>query len=396
MWLVCVYLFMKLRKEILIRFSICLFIPLFFSHCATHEVGRELDKGVALRGETYARELAAQSPFEKVEMSWREASELMKERNPEYRKAIMDKEESKIKKGMVGNLTHEVRKSLTSSVQTTLNPVEIAKAMKNPVDALPKQLESITDLKNISHSLTQSEWGRVSQSVRADAVKRREVVNLHVLFCQGENLEKAEGELEELLDGEKVEQSKEFSKELAKTKGVMGKWREEWLDDVRDFFNAEYHDVEFNAYSRLNFYRDVDNPGFTDWRRWRLLENSDKLVVELRKQHLEGKPILPGMNQLTDHFGVRRLRSELSDEGNLNEGMVREVRGMLRDWRKLKSLQQKITSLEVDSPDSLEGSKDKSVSVSDLRRVTALYELKKKEVDYLKVFWVMDEECWNS
>ena len=395
----CVYVVMKLRKEILGRFVILVFIPLFFTQCASHEVERELTKGVEIRGETYARELSAQSPFQKVEMSWSEAAELMKARNPKYRQAMKDKEESKIKKGMVNNLTHEVRKSLTKSVQTTLNPSEVAKAMKNPISALPRQLESITDLKNISHSLTQSEWERVSQSVRADAVKRQEMVNLHVLFCMGENLEKAEEELSRIEEAGQVEEgrSKGMVKELAKAEGVLNKEREKWLDEVRDFFNAEYHDVEFSSYSqKLDFYRDVEDPCFSDWKRWRLLENSDKLVGEMRKEHEEAKPVLPGVSRLKSRLGVAEMRSQLSRQSGLNEGMVKEVRGMLRSWRNLKSVQRQIEDLDVSGSELADVDEVRGVSVSDLKRVTTVYELRKKEIDHLKVFWAMDEECWRS
>ena len=128
------------------------------------------------------------------------------------------------------NIGHEMRKSFTSSVKNTLNPSEIAKAMKDPVGAFPDQLESITDLKNISHSLTQSEWERVTKVVKAESVQRREMVNLHVLFCQSENIEKAEQELQKLIDSERLKETKEVMKELTNTQVILRKEREQWLD----------------------------------------------------------------------------------------------------------------------------------------------------------------------
>ncbi|MEZ7957069.1 MAG: hypothetical protein QMC23_10925 [Rubritalea sp.] len=243
---------MMSRKDIPFGFTVLVLASLALTQCAVQEVKQELSESVERKGASFAHELSAQSPFKKVEMSWREASELMKERNSKYRQAIIDKEESLIKRGLVNNFTFEVRKSLTGSVQTTLNPSAIAKAMKDPVASLPGQLESITDLKNIYHSLTQSEWGRISQSVRADAAQRREMVNLHVLFCQSENLEKAESNLESLIvilsaDGS-MNLNKAMTVELAKTQAILKKERGQWLDQVRNFFNAEYYDVEFNNY----------------------------------------------------------------------------------------------------------------------------------------------------
>ena len=381
---------MKPQVEILREVTVLVIASFTLCQCATQEVKRELTQKVERKGETYSRELTAQSPFKKVEMSWREASELMKERNPKYRQAILDKEESLNKKGIVNNLTHEVRKSLTSSLQTTLNPSEIAKAMKDPVASLPRQLESITDLKNISHSLTQSEWGRVTQSVRADAAQRQEMVNLHVLFCQSENLEQAERELKMMKDSDKLKANKVVDAELVKAQKLLEKERSQWLDRVRDFFNAEYYDVELNAYQkRLSFYRDVTDPGFSDWRRWRMLENSDRLASEMQKQHDKDKPVLPGMNRLKENLGVSELRSQLAETSGVNQEMAKEVRQMLKNWRNLKSVQQKIVA--QNKAEVLD-----EVRVNDLKRVTTLYQLKKKELDHLKVFWMIDEECWKS
>ena len=383
---------MMFRKEILLRFTVSAVASLALTQCATQEVKQELNQSVEMKGASFARELAAQSPFKKVEMSWREASELMKERNSKYRQAIFDKEESQIKKGLVNNFTYEVRKSLANSVQTTLNPGEIAKAMKSPVASLPRQLESITDLKNISHSLTQSEWGRVSQSVQADAAQRREMVNLHVLFCQSENLEKSEGNLKKLISllsaDDSVKPNKAMIVELAKSQALLKKERGQWLNQVRDFFNAEYYDVEFNDYkSKLSFYREVTDPEFSDWKRWRMLEHSGRLVTELQKQHGDDKPALPGISRITQNLGVMGLRSNLAQQSIPNQDMAKEVRQMLKSWRNLKSVQQQIAESKPYA--------EKTPSVEDLKGVTALYQLKKMEIEQLKTFWMIDEKCWK-
>jgi len=382
-------------KEIVSRFTVLAVAPILalsLTQCATQEVKQELSQSVEREGKSYALELASQSPFKKVEMSWREASELMKERNTNYRQAIIDKEESLIRRGPVNNFTYEVRKSLTSSVQTTLNPGELAMAIKDPVTSFPKQLESITDLKNISHSLTQSEWGRVSQSVQADAAQRREMVELHALFCQSENLEKAEKNLGKFIevvseDGS-AKPNKAMITELAKAQAVLKKERGQWLDQVRNLFNAEYYDVKFKDYKKkLSFYREVHDPDFSDWKRWRILENSGRLVTELQKQHDDEKPALPGIKQITHNQDVVELRSNLAQQSTLNQDMASEVRQMLKSWRNLKSVQQKITESKPDA--------EKSPNVAGLKLVTAVYQLKKKEIEQLKTFWMIDERCWK-
>ena len=363
------------------------------TQCATHEVEQELKQNVTRKGEVYARELAAQSPFEKMEISWNEASELMKERNLKYRQALKDEVEASQKRGLVNNLTHEVRKSLTTSVQNTLNPSEIAKAMKDPVQSIPRQLESITDLKNITHSLTQSEWERVSQGVEAEMIQRKEMVNLHALFCQSENLKRLKSDMALIAQSDKLEKGKEVDKELVKLEKLMKKERGTWLDKVRDFFNAEYHDVELNNYTRkLSFYRGVDDPGFNEWERWAVLEYSDTVANEMKVSHQDAKPVLPGIVLLKEKFGVNDLRSQLASNGMPDNDTVSEVRKMLKNWRQLKSVQQEISELEVKVSNV---ANEEAIKLADLKKVSKLYELKKQEVDYLKMLWLKDEQCWG-
>ena len=387
---------MKLRNDIHKRFILIVGAPMLaclLTQCATHEVEQELKQNVTRKGEVYARELAAQSPFEKMEISWNEASELMKERNLKYRQALKDEVEASQKRGLVNNLTHEVRKSLTTSVQNTLNPSEIAKAMKDPVQSIPRQLESITDLKNITHSLTQSEWERVSQGVEAEMIQRKEMVNLHALFCQSENLKRLKSDMALIAQSDKLEKGKEVDKELVKLEKLMKKERGTWLDKVRDFFNAEYHDVELNNYTRkLSFYRGVDDPGFNEWERWAVLEYSDTVANEMKVSHQDAKPVLPGIVLLKEKFGVNDLRSQLASNGMPDNDTVSEVRKMLKNWRQLKSVQQEISELEVKVSNV---ANEEAIKLADLKKVSKLYELKKQEVDYLKMLWLKDEQCWG-
>lgn len=385
---------MKFQKQLFNKLIVILFAPVMLSQCATEEVRKDFSKRVERNGNSYVDELAAQSPFKKVELSWREANELMRDRNPKYHQALLSKKESGIKKGAVKNFTYEVRKSITDSVQTTLHLNEIAKAMNNPVSSMPKQLRSITDLKNISHSLTQSEWERVLLSIKADIAEREEMVMLHVLFCQSENLVRAEKQLEKIAKVDEPKQNKAFVTELEKARGLVKKERGQWLDRVRDFYNAEFYDVEFKDYkAKLDFYRHVSNPVFSDWKRWRLLENSEMLASEMQKEHREAKPLLPGMNVLKRKLGVMELQSQLGHQRVMNEKMATEVRQMLRNWRELKSVQKKIVASDISYSKS---DVMQALGVKDVKRVISEFKLKKTEIDKLRVFWAMDEDCWES
>lgn len=395
---------MSLKRKILDQFSVLAFLvsmSAFLTQCAHQEVSQTLDAKLEVRGKSYTQELAAQSPFKKVKLSWTEASELMKERNPKYRQALIDKQTAEIRKGYTNNLTYEIRKSLAASIQTTLSPGEIAEAMRQPLASVPRQLESITDLKNISHSLNQTEWDRVTQSVQADASEREEIVNLHVLFCQSENLKNSESELtkiKELITKDPAaNKNTEIRAELNKAQTTLKKEREQWLNQVRDFFNAEYFDVELNQYKpMLSFYREVTDPDFSDWKRWCILENSARLAAELKKQHNNDKPTIPGISLITNNLGITDIRANLADEPYLNENMANEVRQMIKNWHNLKSLQQKITNSELRfSQLRTQTLAQKSPTTSDLQLLTTLFDLKKKEIDQLKAFWLLDEKCWK-
>lgn len=244
--------------------------------------------------------------------------------------------------------------------------------------------------------MTQSEWARVSQGVGAEMVQREQMVSLHELFCQSENLKSLQNDMSALVDAEKLEKSKSMDKELAKLEVMIEKEHDTWLDKVRDFFNAEYHDVEFNNYNRkLSSYRGVSDPGFSDYERWGKLEHSDEMVNELKVSHEEAKPILPGVSMLKETFGVNDVRSELAHEGMLDDEAVNDVRKILKNWRELKSVQQEITELETKISQFKKG-KDAAVSYTDLKEVSKLYELKQKEVKFLSQLWIMDEQCWRK
>ena len=63
---------------------------------------------------------------------------------------------------------------------------------------------------------------------------------------------------------------------------AMSKWRaavlhnrKKWLEDTRNMFDAEYHDVRFiKDGSGLTMYRNTDEPDFSKWQRWCSLQRS--------------------------------------------------------------------------------------------------------------------------
>lgn len=361
------------------------------TQCAQQEVKHQLDKSVQDRGELYARELQAQSPFKTVSLTWVEARELMKERNPKYRKAIESKAEAESKNGLVRSFTSEVKKSLRNTATHTLNPKEIAKALNNPVAQLPKQLSSLADLKNISHSLEKKEWERVGQSVDAEKLTRAEIVKLHVLFSKDEILKQQETLLKKY---EKLsEENPSILKVVKKRRLSFDMQREAWLNNVRDYFNAEYYDVRLKYQGKkLTFYRGVKNPGFDQWQRWGMLEHSHDLAKQLGAEHEKNKPVVPGMNSLKSGLGIKTMQKNLGATEKQHAELRGDVRSMLKKWRELKQTQTKIAELKSTKINQPTTEKITPKQVEDDFKV---YQLLKTELQLASYFWLIDERCWS-
>jgi len=353
-------------------------------------VKHQLDKNVETRGQNYARELEAQSPFKKISLSWGEATELMKERNPQYQKAVASQIEAERSNGLVKNFTHEVKKSLTNTATQTLNPQEIAKALNNPVGELPKRLKSLTDLKNISHSLEQKEWARVGQSVDAEKSTRKEMVKLHVLFRQEKVIEDQRVLLEKY-EG-LVKGKPNLEKLLTKKRIKYEAQRKVWLNSVRDFFNAEYYDVDFkDTKESLTLYRNVADPKFHEWQRWCSLGHSQELAKELSKQHKDNKPAVPGMNSLKTSLGIKQFQSNLAASEEKQAGLRGEVRTMLQKWRELKNTQTKITELKIKKADV----DPEQITAQTIEESFKVYQFLQTEIKLVSYFWMLDEKCWS-
>ena len=374
-------------------YSAALITYCLLSNCANQEVQSQLNNSIENRGVSYAKELATQSPFQKVSLSWDDAKQLMKERNSSYKKAISAKIEAESTGNLVTDFTNEVRKSLKKTASRTINPREIAKAFQNPITQLPRQIESLTDLKNISHSLEQKEWNRVSDSVAAQVMSRAETVKLHVLFCQNKVLNE---QLELLKHYEPlVAERAPLVSALKKKKERYNKQRSIWLDSIRDFFNAEYYDVEFKNYGRgLSLYRDVEDPNFDQWQRWRTLDHSQALVKELQNQHKKSKPVIPGVNGLKSSLGLKSLQDNLADNPVSEDDMRKEVRSLLKQWRELKETQSKISELK--SRHSSLPMTSESITLKTIDTRFQVFQLLEKEIKIVRNFWLIDEQCWDS
>ncbi len=356
------------------------------SQCAHKEVKHQLDKIFQTRGQNYARELKAQSPFEKVTLSWTDATKLMLERNPEYRKALTTQSEASANNGLVKNVTHELKRSLSNTATQTLNPKEIAKAINNPVGELPKRLKSLTDLKNVSHSLEQKEWSRIVQAVAAEKTMRTQMVKLHVFFRQEQVIKEQESLLkkyQELVVGRPKLENLLIKKRIACQAN-----RRDWLNSVRQFFNAEYYDVDFkDTNNSLTLYREVNDPQFHQWQRWRALRHSQELATQLSKQHKENKPVVPGMNSIKTSLGIQEFQSNIAATGEKQSGMRNEVRMMLKKWRELKNTQTKIAMLKSKQGDP--------ITPQMIENQFKIYQLLELEIKLVSYFWMLDEECWS-
>lgn len=359
--------------------------------CAHKEVRYQLDNKVQDSGENYAKELEAQSPFEKVSLSWNDATELMRERNAKYQKAVATQIEAESKGGVVKNFTYEVKRSLTNTATQTLNPKEIVKAINNPVAELPKRLKSLTDLKNISHSLEQQEWHRVGQAVEAQKITRVEMVKLHVLFRQERVIEGQKALLEKY---EKLAEGQpKLVSLLKKKRKIYEGEREAWLNSVRDFFNAEYHDVDFyDTENSLTLYREVSDPEFHQWQRWRRLDRAEELVKQLSKEHGDNKPVVPGVNSLKASLGIKEVQSNLLVNVEKQTSVRGEVRMMLKKWRELKNAQIKIAALKSKESDSF---KLEGMTAQVIDEQFKIYEFLQTEIKLVSYFWMLDEECWG-
>lgn len=362
--------------------------------CAQQRVVDSLNDAAAVEGREYAAEMAAQSPFDTVEMKWSDAARQMEKRNPAYLAARQIYEQSAAENSEVRELTSEIRRSVTSSVGGVLNPGAVLESMRNPAIELPKQIASIGGIKDISHNVNQNAWQGASAAVDAKLAMRRERVKLHRLLRTGAQLDHEISLVEKSTSATGKDADPELGNAMREWRGELRDARETWLSEVRDFFDAEYHDVRFIAdASGLPTYRNVDQPELEDWERWCQLVRSKELVDTLAKSHAENKPAVPGTTMVTSTLG--NLVGGGDDEPDFSpairesSAVRREVRTLVQSWRNMKRAQTQAARLESAEEATT------ITSVADVTNRRKIHQLRTTEIENAAKVWMMDETCWE-
>jgi len=359
--------------------------------CAQRRVTESLAEATVVEGKQYAAEMAAQSPFQTVEMRWSEAGKLMEKRNRAFIAAKARHGESTEKKPEVGELTGEVRRAVASSVGGVLSPGALLESMRNPVVQVPKQLASLGGIKDVPHNVSQSAWKDAGASVDAELVMRREQVRLHRLLRTGELIDHETALLEKSPPlAEDADPA--IAAAIQEWRSALREARNTWLGEVRDLFDAEYQDVRFVRDSTgLPTYRDVDEPDLTDWQRWCRLAREKEVVEALGKAHVERKSTVPGATMVSEKLGGMVGTDTPEESAAIRDaGAVRrEVRTLVQSWRKMKQAQKDATRLEErHTPPVL-------ATVADVNLRKRIYNLRATEIENTGVVWMMDEKCWE-
>lgn len=366
-------------------FKIVLFSTLCVG-CVREQVVQSIEEHKVVEGKVHANEVKAQSPFKKVEMDWEAAKNLMAKRNPKYRAAALGYVEACKETSVVKDFGGHVGSGFGNSLKSVASPDAIAKSLKSPISELPKQFESLSSLKNISHEMAQTAWEKKESEMLCRKQMRTEEVMLQVYFKKGELIDKHLAWAAVMKKGEVDPASMEL---LVKFEAKLKEDRKVWLNGVRDFFNAEYYDVQFRGESvSMQNYRKLVQPDFSDWKRWGALNRVEALAKVLKKRHKESKPMIPGTTVVKE-----KLQGMLNLEGGMEAELeTREVRAsirqLIRSWREMKVAQRKIGELESGLGEGV----DKKV----LGKRAQLYGLEMKELECAKAVWLVDERCWSD
>ena len=312
----------------------------------------------------------------------------MEERNLEYRKAKSSYQEAIAETPALTKLRSQLKNSVQISVKDVLRPKALVKTFNDPLAGLPKQLSSVSALKDISHEMQQTAWSNEGDSVEARIKMRKERVKLYTLLSKGE-----------LIDGElkRIESSSGTENLDPKTKVAQSKWRANlekersaWLGQVRNFFNAEYFDVNFRKdSSAMPLYRNVKAPDLSEWQRWSYLSRAQSLVKELKLNHKKTKPAVPGARVVKSKVN-EILNNTPEFDVELDTDQVRgEVRKLISNWRELKRAQTELNELAAEPKKAT----DPKV---ELELAQKAYKLRQQEIKHASVVWLMDEYCWTD
>lgn len=359
--------------------------------CAKQRVTESLAEATVVEGRQFAAEMATQSPFETVEIRWSDATKKMEQRNRTFLDAKQQYQAATAQKPEVGQMTGQLRRAVTTSVGGALSPGALIAAMRNPAVQVPKQLASLSTIKDVPHSVAQSAWQDASNSVDADLAMRTQRVKLQQLLRKGDLIEREMAIL-------KNPSSSNGKADAAYTKGLKA-WRlelksqrEKWLDDVRDMFDAEYHDVRFiRDTSGLPTYAEVDEPDLGDWHRWCRLAREKELIDTLSNSHAETKPALPGTNLIGNRLSQMVGGEDVPEDVNVRDGAAvrREVRNLVQNWRRMKLAQKEAEMLESQQE------KPALATLEDIHLRQRIFKSRAAEIESVGVIWKMDEKCWE-
>ena len=362
--------------------------------CVDRQITSSMVQTASVEGRRYAKEVDAQSPFETVEMPWIEAGELIKERNPSFVAASRSFSEALVGKPLVSELTREVKNTVTESVSSMLDIDTLVSSLKAPSIEIPKRLASISRLKDVSHEVKQGAWQDAGQSVDAELEMRKIEVQLHRLMRTGKLIDR---EIAIALRTPKLDPDSEknpdpkFAGALAGWRASLKKERATWLTEVRNLFDAEYHDVHFIPDdSGLPTYRDAANPDLGKWRRWCHLRRSKELIGKLTLSHKESKPTLPGTAFVAKSLKQMVNQNSESTIVRNTDSVRQEVRTLIQSWRNMKETQEQAELLE-------ESSSDLPIqNQAEIKARQKIFQLRKAEIKYVSVVWLLDEDCWRT
>lgn len=362
--------------------------------CVDRKITSPLVQTANVEGRRYAKEVDAQSPFETVEMPWIEAGELIKERNPSFVSASTNFSEALVGKPLVSELTREVKTTVTESFGSIFDIDTLVSSLKAPSIEIPKRIASISRLKDVSHEVKQGAWEDAGKSVDAELEMRKVEVQLHRLMRTGKLIDR---ELVNALRTPKLDPDSGQNPD-PKFIGVLAAWRaslkterSNWLTEVRNLFDAEYHDVNFIPDdSGLPTYRNAENPDLGKWRRWCHLRRSKELIGKLTQNHKESKPTLPGTA-----FVAKSLKQMVNQNSGpttvrKTDSVRQEVRTLIQSWRSMKETQGQADLLEElsgDLPLQTQG---------EIKARQKIFQLRKAEIKYVSVVWLLDEDCWRN
>lgn len=380
---------MQRGKSKVIDIIAVLMVTGLFSSCLNQQVDSSVDLHARSEGERFAAEVRDQSPFTAVEMSWKEADSLMRERNLAYRAALDDYREANKEIPISRQLSKQLKSSISFSVKGVLKPQSLIKSLQDPVTNLPKQLKSLAALKDISHDMERTVWNKTADSLTAEMAIRRERIKLHRLLRLGELIDQELDNLERAVGPESELEPKLLAAKIKWRKSIENQ-RETWLSEVRDLFNAEYYDVHFcRDQSGFPDYRNVSAPQLGNWQRWGALGRSHSLVLALKGAHNERKPAVPGTMMVKNKLeGLMKV--DTSGRVQLEAKELRGgVRQLIRNWREMKKCQRDASEIE-------RSKSSKYGSLAQLAQAQKLFDLRKREIKAASVVWLMDEQCWDD